>query len=65
MILLSRVIWYLLRKQKYTILYFVMKKFLGPQLLHPCYSRPSFYRRLLSHLTEKKADYFHDPWVCV
>jgi hypothetical protein len=65
MISLYRVFWYLLRKQKYTVLYFLMKKLLGPKLLHPCYSRPSLYNRLIKYVISRDVDYFYDPWVFV
>lgn len=65
MISLYGVIWYLVRKQKYTVLYFLLKKLMGPQLIHPCYSRPSFYKRLVNYVTSTQTDYFYDPWVVV
>jgi hypothetical protein len=63
MISVYGVFWYLVRKQKYTVLYYFLKKMLGPRLLHPCYSRPSFYSRLLKYVTSRDVDYFYDPWT--
>lgn len=65
MISLMNIVWYLVRKQKYTLLYFFMRKVLGPRLLHPCYSRPSLYNRLLLYVKTRGVDYFHDPWTLV
>lgn len=65
MISLMKIFWYLVRKQRYTILYFFMKKVLGPRLLHPCYSKPPLYNRLLTFVTTTGTDYFYDPWVVV
>lgn len=72
MVSLYGVFFYLLRKQKYTILYLLLRKLVGPQLLHPCYSRPSLPRRLF-FLAQKqwawygfqKRDYFLEAWELV
>jgi len=63
---------YLLRKQKYTVLYLLMRKLLGPQLLHPCYSRPPLQKRLLFSAQRlwawygyQRRDYFLEAWELV
>jgi hypothetical protein len=65
MISLYGVFWYLVRKQKYTVLYYLLKKLLGPRLLHPCYNKPSLYNRLITFVSSTGTDYFYDPWTLV
>lgn len=64
MISLYYVFWYLVKKQRYTVLYFLLKKLVGPKLLHPCYKRPSLYTRMMTWPGWQK-DYFLDAWEVV
>jgi hypothetical protein len=64
MISLYYVFCYLVRKQKYTVLYFLLKKLLGPKLLHTSYKRPSLYSRMMTWTGWKK-DYFLEAWEVV
>jgi hypothetical protein len=59
------VIMYLIRKQKYTILYYFLRKVLGPRLLHPCYSRPALHTRLVEWYKNRGRDYFLESWELV
>lgn len=65
MISLTGVVMYLIKKQKYTILYFFIKKVLGPRWVHPYYNKPPLPTRLLTWVKWGHHDYFFDPWeVC-
>ena len=63
MISVFNVVVYLLKKQKYTLMYLFLKKMLGPSWVHPCYSRPPLHTRLLTWVkTRGSKDYFFDAW---
>jgi hypothetical protein len=63
MISVWSVVGYLLRKQKYTLMYLFLKKMLGPSWVHPCYSRPALHTRLLTWMkSQRSKDYFFDSW---
>ena len=60
MISLGNVCMFLIRKQKYTVLYLLLRKMFGPSVLN---SRYPLLTRCAEHLKLWwKPDYFYDPW---
>jgi hypothetical protein len=62
MISLTNVVIYLIKNQKYTLLYLFAKKILGPRWVHPYYNRPSLTTRLMTWIQSRNKDYFFDTW---
>jgi len=60
---LTKLCMFLIRKNRYTLLYLVMRKVVGPRLLHSPYYCALPFQAWWRRLSEP--DYFYDSWEVV